>query len=129
MRKLPVLLALSFLFFIFWVIYRADIGQPTSLHLFITSLPYGDKVGHFFIFGLLTLLGNLALKLRQITIGSLKIYVASLLVFAFAIIEELSQVFFPDRTLDLVDVIAGTLGIILISLLSKPLAKCLQTHD
>jgi len=125
MRKLAILLALSFLFYIFWVIYRADIGQPTSIHVFITSVPYGDKVGHFFIFGLLALLGNLALKLRQITIGSLRIYVASVLVFTFAIVEELSQAFFPDRTLDLVDAIAGILGILVLSLLSKPLAKCL----
>lgn len=123
MNKLLFLVTLWFLSFIIWVIYRADLGQPTYFHLLIRDVPYGDKIGHFFLFGVLSFLSNLALKLRRIKLFSFNFYLGSALVFAFAAIEEMSQALFPQRTLDLADLIAGALGIFSSGLLAENVAK------
>jgi len=43
--------------------------------------------------------------------------VGALAVLAFAILEELSQYFFPNRTLDGYDLLADVVGVILFSLI------------
>ena len=126
MAKLLIVLSMGFLSFILWVIYQADLGQPTYFHLLIKDLPYGDKIGHFFLFGLLSFLINLALKLRRIKCVGLDFYLGSALVFAFAVLEEISQVLFPQRTLDLADLVAGALGILVFNLSSENVSKRLN---
>jgi polysaccharide biosynthesis protein VpsQ len=111
MHRLIVLFTSAFIAFILWVIYMADLGRPTKFHVLIMSIGHGDKIGHFFLFGILALFANLALKLRRVKLGALSVYTGSLFVFAFATIEEASQLYFPERTLDIVDLLAGALGI------------------
>lgn len=123
MQKLFVGIAIGFISFIFWVIARADAGQPTIFHTFALSLPYGDKIGHFCIFVTLTLITNFALNLRQIKVFNLAVYLGSAVVFIFAFLEELSQLMFPKRSFDLVDILADLLAILLASFATKWLAK------
>ncbi len=71
----------------------------------------GDKLGHAGLFGTLSLLANLALKRRYLKNKWLQR--GSLSVFTFAMIEEASQHFFPNRTLDAMDAAADLVGIAL----------------
>ena len=57
---------------------------------FIAAIPYGDKLGHFCLFGGLTLLANFALRLKVVKLGSLSLYWGTILVSAFVIIEAVS---------------------------------------
>jgi VanZ family protein len=106
------LLAITFIGFVVWVLARADANQPTIFQTFAASLPYGDKIGHFCLFASFSLLLNFVLKLKRITFANISFYMGSTSVLSFAIIEEFSQLMFaPQRTFDLIDLVADICGI------------------
>lgn len=115
-QKLFVLLALLFFSFICYIIVCADIGQPGLLANKIRYLPFGDKGGHFLLYGLLTLLVNLALNNRRVQLGSWLLLAGSLGVTIFAIGEELTQLFLANRSFELADIACDLLGIFAFSL-------------
>ncbi|TKB49171.1 VanZ family protein [Ferrimonas aestuarii] len=126
MNKFVTFLAAGFFCFILWVIYLANTGQPNVLFQLVKMIPYGDKVGHLLLFGTLTLLANLALGFRVLSVNRLPLYWGTALVTVFVAIEELSQHFIPSRTLDMLDFIADIIGILLFTGLSKLLANHLR---
>lgn len=74
---------------------------------------------------------NLLLKFRRVNfsnvpISNVPIYTGTVLVFLFVLIEELSQHFIPNRTLDGVDLIADILGIMLFNFLTILLAHWVE---
>ena len=123
MHKLISTISVFFLGFIAWIIYLANTAQHSIFFEFVASIPYGDKLGHFCLFGLLTLGANFAFKLKSFTLLSLKIYLGSSVVFVFVLVEELSQYFIPSRTLDATDLLADIVGIITFSLVTKFISK------
>lgn len=123
MRKLTIVVAVGFFLFILWILYMANTNQHTVFFDIVRSVPYGDKVGHFMLFGLLTLATNLASKLKVLNIYKFSIYWGTALVITFVVIEELSQYFIPTRTLDVVDFIANVAGIVTFTALSHILYK------
>lgn len=114
-------ISIGFLSFILWVIYTANTGQSNSIFRFVQETPYGDKLGHFSLFGLLTLAINYGFNFKKIFNPS--VLLGTLVVFLFAIVEELSQYYIPTRTLDITDFIADILGISLFDWLSKKIRK------
>ncbi len=127
MQKYLTSLAICFFVFILWAIYVANTGQSNGLFKLVSTLPYGDKIGHFCLFGMLTLFANLATRCRTLKIKKLSIYWGSLAVWIFVTIEELSQHFLPTRTLDIYDYLADLAGIIIFSGLSSLLNKWLNS--
>jgi hypothetical protein len=123
MHKLISTISVAFLGFVAWIIYLANTAQHRIFFEFVASIPYGDKLGHFCLFGLLTLGANFAFKLKSFTLLSLKIYLGSSVVFVFVLVEELSQYFIPSRTLDATDLLADIVGIITFSLVTKFISK------
>jgi VanZ family protein len=123
MHKLISTISVAFLGFVAWIIYLANTAQHSIFFEFVASIPYGDKLGHFCLFGLLTLGANFAFKLKSFTLLSLKIYLGSSVVFVFVLVEELSQYFIPSRTLDATDLLADIVGIIAFSLVTKFISK------
>ncbi|HIL39661.1 MAG TPA: trypsin [Methylococcales bacterium] len=119
MYKFVIAIAVMFFGFITWIIYLANTGGHSVFFDFTRAIPYGDKLGHFCLFGILTLLGNLALKMRLVTIARFKIYLGSLLVLLFVTVEELSQEFIATRTLDYGDLVADFLGVAVFSFLAS----------
>jgi hypothetical protein len=115
LRALPVLL---FFPFILWIIIMADSGTENILFDLIKSVPQGDKLAHLGLYGLLTVLLNVALNFRALTIKNYPLQWGAVLVLTFALLEEMSQYFFPNRTLDMIDVIADVIGIVLFSYIS-----------
>ncbi|MBU2923367.1 VanZ family protein [Colwellia sp. 1_MG-2023] len=126
MHKLISIISVAFLMFITWIIYLANTAQNSIFFELVARIPYGDKLGHFCLFGLLTLGVNFAFKLKSYTLISFNIYVGSTVVFFFVLLEELSQYFIPSRTLDITDVLADILGIITFSLVTKFISKHLE---
>ncbi len=122
-HKLISLLFVGFFSFILWIIYLANTGQNSIFFQLVASMPYGDKLGHFCLFGLLTLVTNAALRFRSWQLKKLPIYLGTIVVFSFASLEELSQYFIANRTLDIDDFIADVLGIALFSLITYWLVK------
>ena len=118
-HKIMIIFSISFLAFIAWVIYLANTAQPSVFFELIAHIPYGDKVGHFCLFGFLSFGANFAFKLKKFSLGFFKLYWGSAAVLLFVVIEELSQYFIPNRTLDATDLIADFLGIIVFSFITR----------
>ncbi|HWL15094.1 MAG TPA: VanZ family protein [Opitutus sp.] len=79
------------------------------------GIPYFDKIVHFFVYGLMaTLVARLGWVQQTRPLG---IYAAVLLVSVFGITDELHQYFTPERSMDVYDWIADTLGASLATLL------------
>jgi len=115
-RMLPVVV---FFLFICWVILQADTGAENIFFVIVRTLPYGDKVGHFILFGMLALLSIVALKGENIQLGRFQAPLGAVIVLGFAVLEELSQLFFINRTFDLIDLSADLLGIVFFSCVAK----------
>ncbi|MDO6762455.1 VanZ family protein [Agarivorans sp. 1_MG-2023] len=111
MYKFASILALLLFSFILWVIYLANTGASSVFFNVVGSLPYGDKLGHFGLFGTLTFICVLATKFSGLRIANIPIYWGAIAVTVFALGEELSQAYMPTRTFDLVDASADLLGI------------------
>jgi polysaccharide biosynthesis protein VpsQ len=101
-----------FALFIILIIILADRGQLGILKL-VNQIPYGDKAGHFILYGILTLLIDLTL-FRALPLRSPKpVAVISGLTLALLIgLEEFSQQYFASRTFSLRDLFASYLGVI-----------------
>lgn len=117
MQRLAILITTLLIATISWAIYMANAGQQHALIDFVRDLPHGDKVGHFLLFGLLALFLNLALRFRCISVARISLPVASLLVCGVAVSEEISQIYLPTRSFDLMDIAADFAGITFFTLL------------
>ncbi len=111
MYKLMLVFAAAFFSFILWIIYLANTGGHSVFFDLIRGIPYGDKVGHFCLFGLLTFIATVGLKFKTFSLVNFRVYYGAALVLLFVIFEELSQAFIPARTLDSMDLLADFFGI------------------
>jgi len=104
-----------FVLFIIIVIILADMDQ-LGFFVIINKIPYGDKIGHFILYGILTLLLDLTL-IRSFPNRSPKLIALSTgLTLALLIgLEEFSQKYFSSRTFSFVDLAASYLGVLFFS--------------
>jgi VanZ family protein len=111
-------ITIFFVLFIILIIVLADRGQLGLLKR-INEIPFGDKAGHFILYGILTLLVDLTLFQALPNGPRKRVAVISALVLALLIgIEEYSQQYFASRTSSLVDLTASYLGVIFFSWLA-----------
>ncbi len=115
--------AIGFGLAIVMIVVLADTRHLGMLGV-IYDFPYGDKVGHFLLFGVLSLLVNLALlefwREQHPWRQALKInLVLALLIGA----EELSQRWIPTRTSSWADLAASYLGVSLFAGVALQTAK------
>jgi hypothetical protein len=105
-------LTLLFTLFILLIIILADLGKLGILG-FLNQIPFGDKAGHFILYGILTLLIDLTLlRSRRFTLRPNRLVLRVALILALLIgSEECSQQFFAKRTFDLVDLTFSYLGV------------------
>lgn len=94
------------------LVTAADSGRARSFFLWVGSIPGGDKVGHFIVFGLLAFLANAAVGGTRFRIGRLALLKGSVVVFVPAALEEFSQLFVITRSFDLLDLLADGIGIL-----------------
>jgi len=112
-------IAVVFFVFVIAVIVLADHGSlPHSVRA-LYDFPNGDKVGHFFLFGVLTFfltrafLSSFPSKPRGWVALSIGLILA-----LFIALEEWSQQLFPTRTFDLLDLLASYAGIVAFAILA-----------
>ncbi len=121
-RLIPIA-AIFFFGFILWIIVVSDMGGPNVLIDGVRAIPYGDKFGHMGLYAVLALLVNLSLKPRKQKYLGLPLGCA--LVLVFALLEELSQYFFPStRMLDIQDALADMGGVYLAAWWMQRIWKC-----
>lgn len=123
------ILAIGLASFIIYTIYAANTGTPFIFIKLIQQIPYGDKLGHFLLIGSMSLLLNLALQVRKIQISKFSFLLGSVILFTIITIEEFSQMFFPNRTFDLVDLFFNYLGIFVFGKLAIFIGKSIWKKD
>ena len=123
--------AILFGLFIVAVIILADKGQLGFLY-FLYDFPNGDKVGHFILYGLLSLVVNLSVfesrpnsdASTSLSTGRKRLAVITSLILALFIgLEEYSQRFFSARTSDWIDLTASYLGVTFFAWLALKLKR------
>ncbi len=116
-------LAFAFVAFILAVIVGADMGiLPGAIHR-LYDFPNGDKVGHFVLFGLLSLILNLTFLARPRADSRRLTLTVSLVLFLLVGLEEWSQSLFALRTVDIIDLLASYTGIAAFAWLAWRLQK------
>lgn len=91
------------------IIFIANTKSTRYLLSFIKFLPYGDKIGHLVLFGILSVLVNWWLGFRRIKF----VLLGSVIVFVIVTIEEFSQIYIRGRSFDLKDLFFDFIGIFL----------------
>jgi len=123
------LMPLSFFIFISYIIFLADTADHNFAFRLVGHIPYGDKIAHALLYGVMALLLNYALGFHKVRLpthlfkpfskihGALANapYMSSLVVLTFATLEEFSQYFIPSRTFDMGDLLADFAGVVLFS--------------
>ena len=104
------IIALIYIFILAGIIFVADL-HGTSYFAFVGLLPFGDKIGHFCLMGMFSLVVNLALSATTIGIWKLRYLLGSLIVLTIVTIEEFSQIFVRGRGFDSGDLLADAAGI------------------
>ncbi len=114
---------LAFVCLLGYIIWTATTEQPSAFFRMINSVPFGDKISHFLLVGLLTLLVNLSLRNQQVLIGPRKWLLGSMLVVVLITGEELSQALIPSRSLDAFDLLANYAGVFVFGYVAKYLTQ------
>ena len=103
--------AIFFGAFIVAIIILAD-THHLGLLSGVYEIPFGDKAGHFFLYGLLSLVVNLAVFQARPIDNKSRLALITCLILALLIgLEELSQIWIPSRTPSLFDLAASYLGV------------------
>ncbi len=113
------IIAVIYIFFLAGIVVLADVQQTQIIFNIIKSLPFGDKIGHFFLMGIFSLLVNLALSAKTIRLWKFKYLLGSLIVSALVTLEEFSQIFVRERTFDAEDLIVDFAGIFIFGELAR----------
>ncbi|MCP4676660.1 MAG: VanZ family protein [Deltaproteobacteria bacterium] len=103
--------AIAFLLFDAWIVYLADSNKQSVIFKMTRGIPYADKIGHFVLIGGLALMVTVALSYRKFSFFGRKIYLGGAVIAGLALAEELSQHFFPSRTMDITDALSDLAGI------------------
>ncbi len=107
----------AFFTFICWIIYEADMRSQNLLIAYASKIPFGDKLGHLALYGLLAFFLNYALNFKKVRRFGFDLQVGALLVLAFAFLEEGTQFFLPTRTFSLADALFDVIGVVVFSYL------------
>lgn len=118
-----ILITALFATFLLVVIILADTGQLGFLGI-IYLFPFGDKAGHFILFGILAFLVVLTtLRSRRFLDPRLVAVSVTLILALLAAAEEYSQKFFALRTFSLLDLFFSWAGLVLGAWLALRLSR------
>ena len=109
---------LVFIVFLISIVIIANLGLSPIVFPLIYKIPGGDKLGHFFLMGILSFLVNSALITKIKKRYSKYILRGSLFIMAIVTIEEFSQIFLEYRAFSVIDLLFDYLGIILFGYLA-----------
>jgi len=89
----------------------ADHGRLPDFISALYHFPYGDKVGHFLLIGILTFFVSLPFSFSLWSTTKKRIITILIIISIIITLEEISQNFFPSRSLDVMDLLFSYGGI------------------
>jgi VanZ family protein len=104
-------LPLGFFICIVFIIFLADTADHNFAFRLIGHIPYGDKLMHGLLYGVMAFFLNYGLSYKAFN----SIQLGAVIVLVFATLEEISQYWIPSRTFDLGDLLADFIGVFFFS--------------
>lgn len=111
MNTRVVIITVLFALLLLAIVIANNSGTLPDFLYRLYLVPFGDKIGHLLLTGLLSLLVNLSLSCRKTRLASRDFLLGSLLVGGVVTLEELTQIFFPTRNVSFYDLLSSYLGI------------------
>ena len=105
-------LLLCFFFGLMVIILLRNYNLGSSFFIFFTSIPYYDKLGHFFLMGILAFLAVIALTPLFPNRPFRSTVIILGVVLSLIALEEYSQLFIPTRTFSFKDFACDLLGVL-----------------
>ncbi len=93
------------------IIISANFGAARPVFFALRQVPFVDKIAHFVLVGILSLLLNSALDAVTVRIGGQFILKGNLFLVVLATVEEMSNLIQPNRGFSLADLLCNYLGI------------------
>jgi len=112
-----------FILILILIVIAANLGFGPSFFAFVYIVPWGDKVGHFILMGLLSFFVNMVLQASRVHVFSFDLLKGSLIVLLIVTIEEFSQTLLKFRGFSIVDLIFDYTGIIIFGYLAAILVN------
>jgi hypothetical protein len=103
----------GFIFILVLIIVIANLGLGPAYFPFFYKIPGLDKIGHFFLTGLLSYFVNTLFNGKKVKVLSLSTLKGSLVVFTIVALEELSQILLVYRAFSILDLGFDLAGIII----------------
>ena len=116
-------LTLLFAFALAGIVVIADLGYGETFFATARLIPYGDKICHFILMGLLSFFVNMAFSASRLRIIRFSVLKGSFIVWAIVTAEEISQLFLDHRTFSWGDLMSDYAGILLCGLLAAHIVK------
>ena len=98
-------------------------SEPTWFIASVGKIPYFDKIGHFFVMGLISLCAVAGFSHRLSCSPTRASFLVMACVFFISTLEEISQAFMPSRTFSLADLSFSALGIICLGLVGHWISR------
>ena len=112
-----------FVLILILIVIVANLGLGPFLFPFVYYIPWGDKLGHFILMGILSFLVNLAMGASKVRIYSKYILKGSLLVLVVVTLEEFTQLFLKFRGFSMIDLISDYAGIVAFGKLAEVVVR------
>ncbi|MDH3717540.1 MAG: hypothetical protein OES79_05405 [Planctomycetota bacterium] len=93
------------------IIVSANIGAARPMFLALKQVPFADKIAHFSLVGILSLLLNSALGAATVRVAGQTLLKGNAFLVVLATVEELSNLIQPCRGFSLADLLFNYLGI------------------
>ena len=93
------------------IVVLANRGMASRMFAAAGWVPFGDKVGHMVLMGLLAFFLNGALCCRTVPFVRWRLLVGSLFAYLIVFTEEVSQLGMASRTFDVYDLLFDAVGI------------------
>jgi hypothetical protein len=112
-------LTVIYIFCLLTLIAVVDLGNYKSFFHLVYAIPYGDKVGHFILIGLLAFAVNLSFGGRKVKLFKHFEVHGLIIVLAIVTFEEFTQLLVETRTFDLGDLGCDYAGIFVFGQLAR----------
>ncbi len=112
-------LAVSYVVLLGVIVILANVGWDAWVFSVAAAIPYGDKIGHIVLAGVLSFVVNRTLRCRTVSFLRRSVLLGSAIVAGLVLLEECSQLWIAERNVDIWDLLADFVGIHLFGRLAR----------
>ncbi|NNF00040.1 MAG: VanZ family protein [Pyrinomonadaceae bacterium] len=116
-------MAVSYALILAFVIFLYNFQETQHIFFIFATVEHLDKAAHLLVMGFFSFVVNLALSGRNLRIARFQYLMGSMIVFAFATLEESSQLLVRGRDFEFSDMFFNTAGILLFGEIARMTIK------